>query len=67
MRPPLHNATLDERRHYNASPRRGRRRPIVAAVAAIATAATLAGCVVVPARPAYYRPVPVRPYAYVLY
>ncbi|MGH7051951.1 MAG: hypothetical protein ACREE5_15115 [Acetobacteraceae bacterium] len=67
MRSPLHNTTLDERCDHNASRRRGRRRPIVTAVAAIATAATLAGCVVVPARPVYYRPVPVRPYAYVLY
>lgn len=67
MRPSLHQTSLDDRCHHNASRRRGRRRPIVTAVAAIATAATLAGCVVVPARPVYYRPVPVRPYAYVLF
>jgi len=45
-----------------------RRRPIVTALAAMAAATALAGCVVVPARPVYYRPVPVRPYpAYVVF
>ncbi|MGH7101976.1 MAG: hypothetical protein ACREFJ_06220 [Acetobacteraceae bacterium] len=67
MRPPLHNATLEERWHHHPTRRRGRRRPVISTLAVIATAATLAGCVVVPGRPAYYRPVPVRPYAYVLF
>lgn len=47
--------------------RTSRRRPVLAAFAAMAAATALAGCVVVPARPVYYRPVPVRPYAFVVY
>ncbi|MGH7122000.1 MAG: hypothetical protein ACREFP_23905 [Acetobacteraceae bacterium] len=44
-----------------------RRHPALTALAAFAAATALAGCVVVPARPAYYRPVPVRPHAYVVF
>ncbi len=44
-----------------------RRRRILTALAAMAAATALAGCVVVPARPVYYRPVPVRPYAYAVF
>ncbi len=44
-----------------------RRRRILTALAAMAAATALAGCVVVPAHPVYYRPVPVRPYAYMVF
>lgn len=44
-----------------------RRHPALAALAVFAAATALAGCVVVPARPVYYRPVPLRPYADVVF
>ncbi|MGH7066836.1 MAG: hypothetical protein ACREFP_12885 [Acetobacteraceae bacterium] len=59
--------TPDERCRHNAARKPTRYRPIVTALAAIAAAATLAGCVVVPARPVYYHPVRVHPYAYVVF
>jgi len=49
----------------SAPPRRGR---LPALFAAMAAAVALSGCVVVPARPvAVYHPVPVHPYAFVVY
>lgn len=59
--------TPDQRSRHNAARKPARHRPILSALAAIAAAATLAGCVVVPARPVYYHPVRVHPYAYVVY
>ena len=42
-------------------------RCMLALLGAIGMAGTVAGCVVVPARPVAYHPVVVRPYAYVVY
>lgn len=44
-----------------------RMRHVLALLGAIGMAGTIAGCVVVPARPVAYHPVVVRPYAYVVY
>jgi hypothetical protein len=47
--------------------RSGRMRRLLAVLGALGMAAAVGGCVVVPARPVAYRPVVVRPYAFVVY
>ena len=44
-----------------------RMRRMLALLWVLGLAGTVAGCVVVPARPVVYHPVVVRPYAYVVY
>jgi hypothetical protein len=44
-----------------------RMRRLLTALGVIGMAATVGGCVVVPARPVAYHPIVVRPYAFVVY